>query len=664
MARFTKVLVANRGEIACRVIEGARGAGYRTVAVYSDADRTARHVTLADEAVRLGPAPVGESYLVIDKIIDAARRSGADAIHPGYGFLAENADFSQACTDAGIVFIGPSPDAITLMGNKRQAKIKMIDAGVPCVPGYEGGDQDDAVLTAEAEKIGVPIMIKAAAGGGGRGMRLCDDPAKLGEMIRSARSEAENAFGNGELILEKAVVGARHVEIQVFGDRHGTVVHLGERDCSVQRRNQKIVEESPSPVVDAELRARMGEAAVAAAQSIDYVGAGTVEFLLGADGEFYFLEMNTRLQVEHPVTELVTGVDLVDWQLRIAQGDPIPLQQGQITQIGHAIEVRLCAEDPRTGYVPQTGPIRAWVTPEGEGLRVDHGLLSDGEISPYYDSMVAKIIAYGHDRDSARSRLLRALGNTRLHGVVSNLDLLKDILDESDFAAGDFNTGYMPSHFSETTLAERVPAPLHYALAALAIYRADGAELLQQAALPSELADWHSAPGGTIGMTVAWGEERHALTLVHDSARHYTVTLDGETHEFLVEGSGPGYTRLQMDGVAARIDYTRSGDELWLTALDRTFCFRDVTLEPAQAAAPGADGRILATSDGRLLEVRVAAGDTVEAGQTVAVLEAMKMEFQLTTPVPGTVESVEAAGGDQVANRQLLVKIQPASDEG
>ena len=664
MGRFTKVLVANRGEIACRVIQGARGAGYRTVAVYSDADRLARHVTLADEAVRLGPAPVGESYLVIDKIIEAARRSGADAIHPGYGFLAENAGFAQPCADAGLRFIGPSPDAITLMGNKRQAKIKMIDANVPCVPGYEGGDQDDAVLTDEAQKIGVPVMIKAAAGGGGRGMRLCEDAAQLGEMIRSARSEAENAFGNGELILEKAVVGARHVEIQVFGDSHGTVVHLGERDCSVQRRNQKIVEESPSPVVDAELRAKMGAAAVAAAQSIDYVGAGTVEFLLGADGEFYFLEMNTRLQVEHPVTELVTGIDLVDWQLRIAQGDPIPLQQSEIRQTGHAIEVRLCAEDPRTGYVPQTGPIQAWVIPEGEGLRVDHGLLADGEISPYYDSMVAKIIAFGHDRESARSRLARALSNTRLHGVVSNLDLLKDILDEPDFAAGDFHTGYMPAHFDEAQLAARVPGPLQYALAALAIYRSDGASLAQQAALPAELSDWHSAPGGTIGMTVAWGEERQAVTLVHDSARHYVITLDGEAHEFVVEGSGDGYTRLQMDGVAARIDYTRAGDDLWLTAQDRSFCFRDVTLEPAQAVAPGADGRILATSDGRLLEVRVAAGEAVEAGQTVAVLEAMKMEFQLKTPVAGQVESVEAAGGDQVANRQLLVKIQPASEDG
>ena len=664
MGRFSKVLVANRGEIACRVIEGAGSAGYQTVAVYSDADRAARHVTLADEAVRLGPAPVGESYLVIDKIIDAARRSGADAIHPGYGFLAENAEFAQACADAGIVFIGPSPEAITLMGNKRQSKIKMIDAGVPCVPGYEGGDQDDAVLTAEAEKIGVPVMIKAAAGGGGRGMRLCDDASKLGDMIRSARSEAQNAFGNGELILEKAVVGARHVEIQVFGDTHGHVIHLVERDCSVQRRNQKIVEESPSPAVDPDLRARMGEAAVSAARSINYVGAGTVEFLLGADGAFYFLEMNTRLQVEHPVTELVTGIDLVAWQLRIAQGDPLPLAQDAVEQRGHAIEVRLCAEDPRTGYVPQTGPIAAWTIPSGEGIRVDHGLLPDGEISPYYDSMVAKVIAWGEDRESARTRLLRALAATRLHGVVSNLDLLKDILAEPHFAAGDFHTGYMPQHFSEQSLAELAPEPLLYALAALAIYRSDAASLQAQAELPTELADWHSAPGGDIGMTVAWDAQRHAITLVHARGGRYMVTLADEQHEFIVEASGADYTRLQIDGVSARIEYTRVGDALWLTAQGRSYCFRDVTLEPAQAAAPGADGRIVASSDGKLLDVRVQAGDSVEAGQTVAVLEAMKMEFQLTTPVAGEVESVEAAAGDQVSNRQLLVKIQPASDAG
>ena len=662
MPKFSKVLVANRGEIACRVITGAQAAGYPTVAVYSDADAKARHVQLADESVRIGPPPVGESYLLIDTIIEAAKASGADAIHPGYGFLAENADFSQACTDAGIVFIGPSPEAITLMGNKRQSKIKMIDAGVPCVPGYEGGDQDDAKLTAEAEKIGVPVMIKAAAGGGGRGMRLCDDAAQLGEMIASARSEAQNAFGNGELILEKAVVGARHVEIQVFGDHHGTVVHLGERDCSVQRRNQKIVEESPSPVVDEGLRQSMGQAAVDAAKSIDYVGAGTVEFLLAADGAFYFLEMNTRLQVEHPVTELVTGVDLVAWQLQIAQGDPIPLPQEEIIQFGHAIEVRLCAEDPAEGYMPQTGKVLDWTPPAGEGIRVDHGLASGGEISPFYDSMVAKIIAVGEDREQARSRLLRALGNTRFHGVISNLNLLRSILAEADFAAGDFHTGYMPAHFAEADLAEAALPATVLPLAAVALHLDDALQLQAAAGLPNELANWHSAPGGHMGLKLRWRGQDTALEIRQIGTTEFVISADDtETSLHIVEAE-LGQLRVLHEGVTLRLRYSREGNHLWLSGESGCWQIEDRTLAAAEAAAPGADGRIVATSDGRILDVRVSEGDTVAAGDTIAVLEAMKMEFQLKTPVPGTVKQVDVAAGDQVANRQLLVALEVDQD--
>ena len=662
MPKFTKVLVANRGEIACRVIMGAQAAGYPAVAVYSDADANARHVQLADEAVRIGPPPVGESYLLIDTIIEAAKASGADAIHPGYGFLAENADFSQACTDAGIVFIGPSPEAITLMGNKRQSKIKMIEAGVPCVPGYEGGDQDDETLTAEAEKIGVPVMIKAAAGGGGRGMRLCDDTAQLGEMIASARSEAQNAFGNGELILEKTVVGARHVEIQVFGDHHGTVVHLGERDCSVQRRNQKIVEESPSPVVDEDLRQRMGQAAVDAAKSIDYVGAGTVEFLLAADGDFYFLEMNTRLQVEHPVTELVTGVDLVAWQLLVAQGEPIPLPQDDIIQFGHAIEVRLCAEDPAEGYMPQTGDILNWTPPTGEGIRVDHGLASGGEISPFYDSMVAKIIAVGADREQARTRLIRALDYTQFHGVSSNLNLLRAILAEDDFAAGDFNTGYMPAHFAESSLAEAKLPDEVLPLAALALFVDDALSLQASNNLPAELSSWHSAPGGHTNLILRWRGSDTALEVSQNSQQTFSVSSGDNSSELTVQDGAPGTLRLLRDGVSLRVRYSRSGNQLWLNTESGTWQLEDRTLAAAEAAAPGADGRILATSDGRILDVRVAVGDTVEAGTTIAVLEAMKMEFQLKTPVPGTVSQVDVSAGDQVANRQLLVQLEVDQD--
>ncbi|MES1146778.1 MAG: biotin carboxylase N-terminal domain-containing protein, partial [Solimonas sp.] len=405
--RFDKVLVANRGEIAVRVIRGARKLGYRTVAVYSDADADAMHVHEADEAVRIGPAPAKDSYLVIDHIIAAAKTSGAQAIHPGYGFLSEREAFSKAVQEAGLIFIGPDPFSIEAMGNKSASKIRMIKAGVPCVPGYQGDDQSDEMLVAEAKKIGMPVMIKAAAGGGGRGMRLVHDEKELLANVKSARSEAANAFGSGQLLIEKAVVDARHVEIQVFGDRHGNVIFLGERDCSVQRRNQKVVEEAPSPAVDDHLRIVMGQAAVAAAKAVNYVGAGTVEFMLARDKKLYFLEMNTRLQVEHPVTELVYGVDLVEWQLRVAQGERLPMSQDEVLarRKGAAIEVRLCAEDPQQNYLPQTGTVLSWREPTGSGVRVDTYLRDGWSISPFYDSMQAKIIAWGEDRETARTRL-------------------------------------------------------------------------------------------------------------------------------------------------------------------------------------------------------------------------------------------------------------------
>jgi geranyl-CoA carboxylase alpha subunit len=395
---FGKILIANRGEIACRVARTAHALGYRTVAVFSDADAGAPHVLACDEAVALGGSLVGESYLAVEKLLSAARASGADAVHPGYGFLSENAGFAQACADAGLVFIGPPPSAIDAMGNKAAAKRRMIEAGVPCVPGYQGADQSDATLIAEATKIGLPVMVKAAAGGGGRGMRLVHDSGELAEAIVGARNEAQNAFGSGELILEKAVIDARHVEIQVFADAYGNVIHLGERDCSVQRRHQKVIEEAPSPAVYGALRQRMGAAAVAAARAIGYRGAGTVEFLLGADGAFYFLEMNTRLQVEHPVTEMITGQDLVAWQLRVAAGEKLPLSQDDVQLDGHAIEVRLYAEDPYAGFLPQTGTVAAWRPAEGPGLRTDHGMRDGQAISAFYDPMIAKVIAHGATR--------------------------------------------------------------------------------------------------------------------------------------------------------------------------------------------------------------------------------------------------------------------------
>ena len=443
---FKKILIANRGEIACRVIKTARKMGIATVAVFSEADRAAPHVLAADEAVPIGPAPAKESYLVIEKLIEAAKASGAEAVHPGYGFLSENADFARACRDAGRVFIGPEPEAITLMGNKRQAKLRMLAAGVPCIPGYEASDLDDEALAVEGERLGFPLMVKAAAGGGGRGMRLVHEASQLRAALRAARSEAANAFGSGELILEKAVIGARHVEVQVFADAHGNVVHLGERDCSVQRRHQKVVEESPSPAVGLVLRERMGEVAVAVARAIGYRGAGTVEFLLAPGGDFYFMEMNTRLQVEHPVTERVTGLDLVEWQLRVAAGEKLPLAQEAISASGHAIEVRLCAEDPAKGYAPQAGRLLAWEPPTGEGVRLDAGYGEGNTVTPNYDPMIAKLIVSGETRAQAIERSVAALQSFRIEGIKTNIPLHLRIVQDEAFRAGELDTHFLEHH--------------------------------------------------------------------------------------------------------------------------------------------------------------------------------------------------------------------------
>jgi geranyl-CoA carboxylase alpha subunit len=660
--RFDKMLVANRGEIAVRVIRGAKRLGYRTVAVYSDADADALHVLEADEAVHIGPSPAKDSYLVIEKIIAAAKTAGAQAIHPGYGFLSEREAFAQAVQDAGLVFIGPDPASIEAMGNKSASKIRMIAAGVPCVPGYQGDDQSDATLAAEAMKAGLPVMIKAAAGGGGRGMRLVHDEAALLENIRSARSEAENAFGSGQLLVEKAVMDARHVEIQVFGDRHGNVIHLGERDCSVQRRNQKVVEEAPSPAVDTALRAKMGAAAVAAARAVNYVGAGTVEFMLARDGAFYFLEMNTRLQVEHPVTELVYGVDLVEWQLRVAQGEPLPLTQEEVLarRRGWAIEVRLCAEDPLQNYLPQTGTILGWQPASGAGIRVDSYLQEGQQISPYYDSMQAKLIAWGEDRETARSRLIHALDDTKLLGVVSNKEYLRRIIAHEAFASGDFSTGFIDQHFPAESVSAMQPSRRHFALAAVALYMDEAFALAEAHGLATEFIGWHSSHESPADYRLKWREQTQELdVLVHDGHVFHIVS-GGETLVIDVVRNLAHEFHYICDGVQGRARTARDGDRMWLDAEGAVYCYEDVTLAPAAAVAAGSDGRLLAHSDGKLVAVHVQAGDVVSKGQTLAVLEAMKMEFQLALPVAGKVIAVSVAPGQQVKNRQLLLQVEPA----
>jgi len=658
---ISKVLVANRAEIALRVMRGAAAMGYTTVAVYSEADANAAHVQAADEAVCIGAASAADSYLAIDHIIEAARVSGADAVHPGYGFLAENAAFAQAVEDAGLIFIGPTAAAIELMGSKRAAKQRMIAAGVPCVPGYEGDEQDDATLLKQAQTIGCPIMVKASAGGGGRGMRLAETEADLENAIASARSEAESAFGSGELILEKAVVSARHVEIQVFADTHGNVVHMGERDCSVQRRHQKVVEEAPSPAVDKALRASMGAAAVEAAAAIGYRGAGTVEFLLEPEtGQFYFMEMNTRLQVEHPVTEMITGLDLVEWQLRVAAGEPLPLTQDDITFTGHAMEVRLCAEDPEADFMPQTGTIRAWRAPTGTGVRADHCVQAGGEVSPYYDSMVGKIIAWGANRDVARTRLIAALDRTLFLGVTHNKSFLTSVLRHPVFAGGEFDIHFIDKHMPRDAQQPAEPATQHVALAAAVIHAHAAMQLAQQHTLECNQLNWRSSNTVAVPGKLACGEHSWDVRLDAGPGHCYTVSVAGDavaTFEF--KQLTPTACCYVRDGVQAKADYSIADGQLWLAVDGQTWAFRDELLQPPETAVDGGDGRVVARMDGKILDVSVAVGDRVSQGQKLLVLEAMKMEFQMDAGVDGVVEAISCAAHDQVAARQLLLTITP-----
>jgi geranyl-CoA carboxylase alpha subunit len=658
MAAFNKILVANRGEIACRVMRTAKELGYRTVAVYSEADAGARHVQVADEAVCIGPAQVNQSYLVIDNIINAAKKTGADAIHPGYGFLSENADFARACEAAGIVFIGPTVEAIHLMGSKRLSKIAMIEAGVPCIPGYEGSAQDDETLIREAERIGYPLMIKASAGGGGRGMRLVQQASELSEQIRTARSEAQNAFGSGELILERAVIRPRHVEIQVFGDQHGNIVYLGERDCSVQRRHQKVVEEAPCPVMTPELRKAMGEAAVKAAASVNYVGAGTVEFLLDASGEFFFLEMNTRLQVEHPVTELITGQDLVAWQIRAAEGQKLPLTQEEIRLNGHAIEVRLYAEDSANNFLPQTGRALRWEPELLDGVRIDHGLVEGQEVTPFYDPMLAKVIAYGATREDARRKLVRALENCVLLGVNGNQRFLANLLSNAEFAAGNATTAFIAEHFaSDESLTPQAPATNELAIAAALLYQASANGTAHQGGL----AGWRSAGSAPWRFVLKQGEAKHTVELDvqgSGSQAHLKARV-GETElELKLLASDGRWLTLEEDGVRSRRAYHLDGGRVWLFGHFGNLELLDVTHEPAGGQNAASSGAVKAPMDGAIVDVLVEEGARVSKGQLLVVLEAMKMEHPLKAGVDGTVRRIGISKGDQVKSRQLLVELE------
>jgi geranyl-CoA carboxylase alpha subunit len=644
--KFSKVLVANRGEIAVRVMQTAKAMGYQTVAVYSDADRNARHVQEADEAVYIGASKVSESYLSITKIIEACKKTGADAVHPGYGFLSENTDFAQACIDNQITFIGPTASAIELMGSKRLSKIAMIEAGVPCVPGYEGDRQDLEYLATQAEQIGYPLMVKASAGGGGRGMRLVQQSSQLVEALQTARSEAENAFGSGELILEKAVIAPRHVEIQVFGDTHGNYVYLFERDCSIQRRHQKVVEEAPCPVMTPELRQQMGEAAVAAAKACAYVGAGTVEFLLDTSGEFYFLEMNTRLQVEHPVTELITGLDLVEWQLRVANGEQLPLQQHELSIKGHAIEVRLYAEDPRQDFLPQTGQVLRWKPTILSNVRIDHGMLATDEVSPFYDPMVAKVIAYGKTREDAIRLLARAVDDCVLLGVNSNKQFLVNLLRHPIVVAGDTNTAFIQQHFQDDdSLHSQVLSLETLAIAAALFSQSKGT------------AVWQTGLGVPLPLKLKYDDQQIQLQLSTVNST-FTVQLCDQTVCIEVIEKTVEQLTYVVDGVRRRVQYVLDGDQLYLDRDNGNVAIRNVTYAAPEIADVAGDGKIRAPMDGAVINILVNKGDQVMKGQTLLVLEAMKIQQQIRSDVDGVVEDILGQQGQQVKKRQMLFSIQ------
>ena len=658
---FDRILIANRGEIACRVIRTARRLGVETIAVFSDADAGALHAKQADRAVRIGPAPAAESYLAGERIIEAALQTGARAIHPGYGFLSENADFAEACAAAGIVFIGPPADAIRAMGSKSAAKDLMEKANVPVVPGYHGAGQDPDELAAQAAEIGYPVLIKASAGGGGKGMRRVARAEDFAGALESARREAAGAFGDDRMLIEKFVAAPRHIEIQVFADRHGNAVHLFERDCSIQRRHQKVVEEAPAPGMAEQRRAEMGATAVNAAQAIGYEGAGTVEFIVGADGAFHFMEMNTRLQVEHPVTEMITGQDLVEWQLRIAAGERLPLGQEDLSIAGHAVEVRLYAEDPDRDFLPRTGTLKHLRLPEGEGIRSDTGVREGDSVTVHYDPMIAKLIAWSPDgRAAALRRLERALVETEIVGLENNRDYLQRVIGHPAFIAGTFSTGFVETHSEAIAAPDTPPSEDALACAVLAIELDRQEKAAVAAAASTEpWSPWHLVNGWRLN-----DSGRHDIRLAYGGTG-YGVTVAYEGAGYVLElPSGPTACSIARDGGRMRV---QAGELRFVAGAyvdDETVAVwiggRRTVFDRADPLAAlvdleEAEDRLVAPMSGKVTRVMAAADSVVEAGEPLLVLEAMKMEHTIVAPGDGTVSAVHFSAGDQVEEGAQLV---------
>ncbi|WP_327132183.1 ATP-grasp domain-containing protein [Streptomyces sp. NBC_01343] len=679
---FSTVLVANRGEIAVRVIRTLRELGVRSVAVFSDADADARHVREADTAVRIGPAAAAESYLSVERLLDAARRTGAEAVHPGYGFLAENAAFAAACAEAGLAFIGPPASAISLMGDKIRAKETVKAAGVPVVPGSSGSGLSDAELVAAAEEIGMPVLLKPSAGGGGKGMRLVREAGLLGEEIAAARREARSSFGDDTLLVERWVDRPRHIEIQVLADAHGNVVHLGERECSLQRRHQKVIEEAPSVLLTPELRASMGAAAVEAARSCGYVGAGTVEFIVpgGDPSSYYFMEMNTRLQVEHPVTELITGLDLVEQQLRVAAGAELGFGQADVTLTGHAIEARVCAEDPARGFLPSGGMVLALSEPSGGAVRTDSGLLAGVDTGSTYDPMLSKVIVHGPDRATALRMLRGALADTVILGVQTNAGFLRRLLAHPDVVSGNLDTGLVERDLSGL-LPDGVPPEVYAAAALLAQaslpHPAPSRNPAGGSGNPGWVNPFGAADGWRLGGTPAW-TVRHFRLPGQDPVEVRTRPAGpgpGLAAELLVAAGAPARGRIvaltadrltvELDGVTHQFTYAASPEGTWLGRDADSWHVQDhdpVTASLTGSARGGAD-TLAAPMPGTVTVVKVAVGDKVAAGQSLLVVEAMKMEHVISAPHSGTVTELDVSPGSTVAMDQVLAVVTPDEDE-